>query len=84
MATKTATAEKKDSQTEQGDGPLLDKMNAEVKKMIAQFLEIELDNIALRLPTSDPGQVPAFLDDETTLRAAGTKPNDEIHLVVTL
>ena len=56
----------------------------DVKKKIARRLEIELDNIALRLPTSDPGQVPAFLDDETTLRAAGTKPNDEIHLVVTL
>ena len=56
----------------------------DVKKMIAQRLEIELDNIALRLPTSDPGQVPAFLNDETTLRAAGIKPNDEIHLVVTL
>ena len=39
MATKTATAEKKGAQTEQGDSPLLDTLNAEVKKMIAQGKE---------------------------------------------
>ena len=53
MATKTATAEKKDSQTEQGDGPLLDKVNAEVKKMIAQGKErgfVTYDQLNAALP----------------------------------
>ena len=53
MATKAATAEKKNTQTEQGDSPLLDTLNAEVKKMIAQGKErgyVTYDELNAALP----------------------------------
>ncbi len=65
MATKTATAEKKDSQTEQGDSPLLDKVNAEVKKMMAQGKErgfVTYDQLNAALP---PDQVSSEQIEDT-------------------
>ncbi len=53
MATKAATAEKKNTQTEQGDSPLLDTLNAEVKKMITQGKErgyVTYDELNAALP----------------------------------
>ena len=65
MATKTAIAEKKESQTEQGDSPLLDKVNAEVKKMIAQGKErgfVTYDQLNSALP---PDQVSSEQIEDT-------------------
>ena len=65
MATKTAIAEKKESQTEQGDSPLLDKVNAEVKKMMAQGKErgfVTYDQLNAALP---PDQVSSEQIEDT-------------------
>ena len=65
MATKTATAEKKDSQKDQGDSPLLDTLNAEVKKMIAQGKErgfVTYDELNAALP---PDQVSSEQIEDT-------------------
>ncbi len=65
MATKTATAEKKDSQTERGDSPLLDTLNADVKKMIALGKErgfVTYDELNAALP---PEQVSSEQIEDT-------------------